>query len=122
MVPGKTVIMHHSYHQHSFILCFCLLILFHEQQHILPSGASGISYSKESIWCPQTLSQVFAVLLASFRSEYEKQQNAKQAERAAQLQEKERELGMLKQLNQTYLQDVSSNRKKRLNEMQSLSV
>jgi hypothetical protein len=31
------------------------------------------------------------------------------------LQEKEREMGMLKQLNQTYLQDVSSNRKKKVN-------
>lgn len=29
---------------------------------------------------------------------------------------------MLKQLNQTYLLDVSANRKKKLNEMQSLSV
>jgi hypothetical protein len=56
------------------------------------------------------------------RNEYEKQQSAKQAERNAQLQEKQRELGMLKQLNQTYLYDVSSNRKKKLNEMQSLSV
>ena len=29
---------------------------------------------------------------------------------------------MLKQLNQTYLLDVSANRKKKLNEMQSLSI
>lgn len=60
--------------------------------------------------------------MVKLRGEYEKQQSAKQAEQRAQLEEKERELGMLRQLNQTYIQDVNSNRKKKLNEMQSLSV
>lgn len=49
-------------------------------------------------------------------------QNSKNAERLAQLREKEREHQMLNKLNETYINDVTANRRKKIRERESLSM